>query len=286
MTLLSRRMAVATAGFGLAAAATGLLDQAHAASLSETYGKFTAGSTATVDHAEWSRMLAAYVVPGKDGLNRVNYAAWKAKDHAALKAYVKALGAVDTAKLDRPEQFAYWANVYNAVTIDVVLDKFPVKSIRDISLGGGLKTLVTGGPWQAKTFPIGADKLSLDDIEHEVMRKIFKDPRVHYSVNCASIGCPNLGTTAFTGANLEATLEKHARDFINSPHGFLLKDGKLKASSIYDWFRADFGGTVESVLAHAKKYAGPELMKTLEGRKTIDSYDYDWALNVATTASG
>lgn len=284
MSTLSRRSAIA--GLGLAAAATALCAPAHAASLTETYSKHTRGSTVTVDHAEWSRMLATYVVPGKDGLNRVNYSGWKAKDHAALKAYLKALGAVDTAKLDRPEQFAYWANVYNAVTIDVVLDKYPVKSIRDISLGGGLKTLITGGPWQAKIINVGTQKLSLDDVENEIMRPIFKDPRVHYSVNCASAGCPNVGVTAFTGANLESTLEKHAKDFINSPHGFLVKDGKLKASSIYDWFRADFGGSVEQVLAHARKYAGPELKKALEGRKTIDSYDYDWTLNAATAASG
>jgi hypothetical protein len=239
--------------------------------------KHTAGSAAVVDHAVWDGLLKAHVVKGADGLNRVAYAKLK-PDHAKLKAYVASLEATDVGKLDRPEQFAFWANLYNAKTIDVVLDKYPVKSIKDVSLGGGLKSLVGGGPWQAKIIKVAGQSMSLDDIENVVLRPTFKDPRVHYSVNCASVGCPNLATEALTGAKLEAQLEAGARAFINSPRGIVIEGGKAKASSIYDWFRADFGGSDAAVIAHMKKYAEPALKAKLDVLASIASHDYDWTL--------
>jgi Protein of unknown function, DUF547 len=239
--------------------------------------KYTAGSAVTVDHTAWDGLLKAYVVKGADGLNRVAYSKFK-PDHAKLKTYVASLEAVDVGKLDRPEQFAFWANLYNAKTIDVVLDKYPVKSIKDVSLGGGLKSLVGGGPWQAKIIRVAGQPMSLDDIENVVLRPTFKDPRVHYSVNCASVGCPNLAAEALTSAKLEAQLEAGAKAFINSPRGIVIEGGKAKASSIYDWFRADFGGSDAAVIAHMKKYAEPALKAKLDGLTSIASHDYDWTL--------
>jgi Protein of unknown function, DUF547 len=239
--------------------------------------KHTAGSTKTVDHTAWDGLLKAYVVKGADGLNRVAYAKFK-PDHAKLKAYVATLEATDVGSLDRPEQFAFWANLYNAKTIDVVLDKYPVKSIKEVSLGGGLKSLVGGGPWQAKIVKVAGQAMSLDDIENNVMRPTFKDPRVHYSVNCASVGCPNLAAEALTGAKLEAQLDAGAKAFINSPRGIVITGGKAKASSIYDWFRADFGGTDAAVIAHMKTYAEPALKAKLDTITAIADHDYDWAL--------
>jgi hypothetical protein len=239
--------------------------------------KFTAGSAKTVDHRVWDRLLKTYVVPGSDGLNRVAYSRLKA-DHAQLKAYVASLEAIDVAALDRPEQFAFWANLYNAKTIDVVLDKYPVKSIKDVSLGGGLKSLVGGGPWQAKVITVAGQSMSLDDIENVVMRPTFKDPRVHYSVNCASVGCPNLQPDAFTGANLEQQLTAAGKAFVNSPRGVVVTGGRAKVSSIYSWFKADFGGTDAKVLDHLKSFASPELKAKLDPLTTIADHDYDWAL--------
>ncbi len=247
--------------------------------LAQDFTKHTAGSTKTVDHSTWDRLLKAYVKPAADGVNRVDFARFKAQSHADLKKYVMALEAIDFTTLDRPEQFAFWANLYNAKTIDVVLDKFPVKSIKDISLGGGLKTLVTGGPWQAKVVKVNGLAMSLDDIENNAMRPVFKDPRVHYSVNCASLGCPNLLPEAFTGAKLEAQLEAAAKAFINHPRAFKVEGGKVvMASSIYTWFVADFGGSVAGVLDHARTYAEPALKQKLEGITAIADYDYDWKL--------
>jgi Protein of unknown function, DUF547 len=275
-TILSRRR------FGsVAVAATALLVAGVPAAFADTtttFQKLTAGSTATIDHSDWNRMLQAHVKPDAAGLNRVAFGAFKKADHAKLKAYVAMLEKVDVVTLDKPEQFAFWVNLYNAKTVDVVLDKYPIKSIKEISLGGGLKTLITGGPWQAKITKVGGQSLSLDDIENLILRAIYKDPRVHYAVNCASVGCPNLASEAYTGGKLEMMLEAGARAFINSPRGISFADGKVKGSSIYDWFRGDFGGTEQAVLDHMRKYATPELAKKLATVTGFSSYDYDWAL--------
>ncbi len=240
------------------------------------------GSTATVDHAAFDALLKTYVKASSDGLNRVDYQAFKTSGHAALKAYLAALETVDTAKLDRPEQFAFWGNLYNAKTIDIVLAKYPVKSIKDISLGGGLVAAVTGGPWKAKTLKALGRELSLDDIEHGILRPLFKDPRVHYAVNCASVGCPNLGREAFTGAALETQLEAAAKAYVNSPRGFRVADGRITASGIYNWFQVDFGGNAAGVLEHARRYADPALKQKLEGITGIAEFAYDWSLNDTT----
>lgn len=258
-----------------------------AASIGEVFARRTVGSTATVDHSVWDKQLKTYVVPGADGLNRVDYKAWKAKDLGVLKGYVKALETTDPAKLDGPEQMAFWANFYNAKTIEVILDHYPVKSIREISINEGIfgfikKSAGVGGPWKSPLLTVSGQKLSLDNIEHDILRPLFKDPRVHYSVNCASVGCPNLPNQAFTGTTLEAMLDAGARAYVNHPRGIAVTGSRVVASSIYDWFQVDFGGNVTGVLAHVRKYANADLAKKLDGVTTISSYDYDWALNEVT----
>ncbi len=248
------------------------------------FGKAKSGSTTVVDHSAWTGLLQQYVVAGQDGLNRVKYRAFKSGGHRALKDYVAALERVDPRQLDRGEQFAYWANLYNAKTIDVVLDSYPVKSIRDISLddsffGSLASTVGAGGPWKTKIMSVAGMKLSLDDIEHKILRPVFKDPRVHYAVNCASIGCPNLGREAFTSAALDAQLDVGARAYVNSPRGFSVRGGSVTASSIYKWFQGDFGGSKSGVLKHAMLYAEPKLKAALQKAGSIDSFDYDWKLN-------
>ena len=271
----------ALAGVTAAIVAFALLSStAKAATPAERFAVFTKSSTVTVDHKAWSALLTRHVKPGRDGLNRVDYKAWKAADHAALDAYIATLEEIDVATLDRPEQFAFWANLYNAKTIDVVLDAYPVKSIKDISLGGTLLANFTGGPWKAKVVTVGGEKLSLDDIEHGILRPIFKDPRVHYAVNCASVGCPNLDTKAWTGATLEADLDTAARAFATSPRGLVIAaDGEVVVSSIYSWFVADFGGDEKGVLAHLARYANENDAQKLKDASEIGDYQYDWSLN-------
>ena len=235
--------------------------------------------SAAPDHAPWDRLLKTYVKPSADGVNRIDYAAFKRGGHKDLKAYLTRLQKVDPTALGSKDAYAYYVNLYNATTIDIVLDRYPVKSIKDISLGGGLLASVTGGPWKAKVVRVNGKALSLDDIEHGILRKKYKDPRVHYAVNCASIGCPNLSREAYTGATLNAQLDAGAKAYVNNARGFRFDGKKLTASSIYDWFQDDFGGTEQGVIAHARKYAEPALAKKLKAATAIDDYAYDWTLN-------
>ena len=133
-------------------------------------------------HAPWTQLLGAYVVEAPDGVNRFDYARLKATsaDVAALDAYVEALEGTAVSALSRDEQFAFWANLYNAVTIQVILERYPVDSIRQIpSRGFPLDPRNRIGPWRTKRVTVEGERLSLDDIEHGIMRPTFQDPRVH-----------------------------------------------------------------------------------------------------------
>lgn len=252
----------------------------HAETPAEAFKAHAPQSTQNVDHAAWTALLGKYVKPQPSGLNRVDYAQFKKTDHQTLKAYIRTLETVNPAELARAEQFAFWANLYNAKTIDIVLDHYPVKSIKDISLGGSLTTLVTGGPWKADVVKVAGRDLSLDDIEHGILRKVFANPsRVHYAVNCASVGCPNLATEAWTGATLDTKLAEAARAYVNSPRGAKVEDGKLVVSSIYKWFREDFGGSNAGVVSHIKSHADEALKAKLRSISSIADHRYDWSLN-------
>ncbi|MGA6993376.1 MAG: DUF547 domain-containing protein, partial [Candidatus Deferrimicrobiaceae bacterium] len=215
------------------------------------------GSRTSIDHGSWDRFLRKYVVANHpSGIDRVRYASVTPEDRKSLDAYVQQLQQVEVTRLDRSVQKAYWINLYNALTVKVVLDHYPVKSIRDINISPGL---FSRGPWGAKLLTIQGQKVSLDDIEHRILRPLWKDNRVHYAVNCASLGCPNLQPEAYTPENLEALLEKGAREYVNHPRGVRLEGERLQLSSIYDWFQADFGGGEAGVLGHLQKYADPGL---------------------------
>src|SRR6185503_17839522 len=131
---------------------------------------------------------------------------------AALDAYVEKMQGVAIRTFCRPEQRAYWANLYNATTVKVVLDHYPVDSIMKINISPGL---FAKGPWKKKLLKVEGEEVSLDDVEHRILRPIWKDPRTHYSVNCASLGCPNLQPHAFTAATLDAMLDEAARGYVN-----------------------------------------------------------------------
>lgn len=263
-----------------------LATPAAAAAPSDLFKRHNPGSQVEIDHSDWDGLLKTYVVTDPTGLNRVDYSRFKNDGHPQLKSYLAKIQAVDVAQLRRSEQFALLANLYNAKTIDVVLDAFPIKSIKDINLGGGLLSVVTGGPWKAKVIRLNGADLSLDDIEHGILRPVFKDPRVHYAVNCASVGCPNLQREAFTGRALDAQLDAAARAYVNSARGFRLENGKLAASSIYSWFKDDFGGSDKGVLAHAARYAEAQLALMLHRTRSIDEFYYDWSLNGVEPAQG
>lgn len=239
--------------------------------------RHAAGSRMSVDHAAWDAFLARHVHAGEDGVHYVSYAAAKGADEAALADYVRMLEGTDVDALDRPEQFCFWGNLYNARTVLLILEHWPVRSITEIRISPGLFSF---GPWRRKLMQVKGEALSLDDIEHRILRPLWRDPRVHYVVNCASYGCPNLKRTAWRPATLEADMDQGARGFVNHPRGVTVRaDGRIVVSAIYRWFREDFGDSDAGVIAHLLHYALPRLAAALRARNRIDGDDYDWAIN-------
>jgi len=242
-------------------------------------------ATTRIDHAAWGGFLRKYLRAGSDGINRVAYGATGDADRDTLAAYIDMLAATSVGGFARPEQFAFWVNLYNAVTVRTVLAHYPVRSIREIDISPGFFAV---GPWGRKLVAVEGEALSLDDIEHRILRPIWRDPRIHYAVNCAALGCPNLQPEPFTGVNAEALLEGAAPAYVNHRRGAAVEDRGLVVSSIYDWYQSDFGGSEHGVIEHLRRYARPPLAQALAGISAISATRYDWALNdaAATAASG
>ncbi len=274
------RAAASAAGIAVLLAAA----SAPAAPKAELWQRWSAHDEASrvrVEHGAWSAFLERYVTEDRFGVNRVDYGAVTPADRTALASYLDRLGATPVSSLRRGEQRAFWINLYNALTVRVILDHYPVASILDIDISPGL---FAQGPWGKKLMSVEREPVSLDDIEHRILRPLWRDPRIHYAVNCASLGCPNLRKTAFTDDTAESMLDRAARDFVNHPRGAHLANGDLIVSSIYRWFEDDFGGDEAGVLTHLRRYAAPELRRALDAVDSIDDDQYDWSLNDSASA--
>ncbi|OOE99869.1 DUF547 domain-containing protein [Salinivibrio sp. IB643] len=224
-------------------------------------------SQATLTHHSWQVLLDKYLQPqGQHTL--FNYAAVTEADKATLDHYIGMLTKRDPRTLSKDEQYAYWVNLYNAVTVTLILDAYPVGSIT--KLGG----LFSFGPWDDDVVTVAGEALTLNDIEHRILRPLWQDPRTHYAVNCASLGCPNLQPQAFQADTLDAQLEQAANTFINSDKGVSQQGNQWQLSSIYEWFETDFGGSEQGVITHINQYRDIKLPKDAR----LD-YDYDWTLN-------
>lgn len=221
----------------------------------------------------YNAFLAKYVVQ-KDGINLVEYGKVTAEDERSLEGYIKTLSNTDITSFSDQEVMAYWFNLYNAKTVDVILDNYPVKSIKKIGF--------LSGPWDKKDLSVRGQEMSLNNIEHDTVRKTYDEPRVHFAFNCASIGCPNLKTTAWDASTLDADLTQATKDYIASPRGVRIeKDGEIAASKIFKWYKDDFGDSEADVIAFLVKFAEGEKKTALQQATEIDDYDYDWDLNVA-----
>ena len=271
-------------GLGRLLIALSVMVAAHAATAapkSELWPRWAVhdpSSTAVIDHEPWDRFLARYLVAGRDGVNRVRYGEVSAADRRGLSAYLATLAATPIRGHGRVEQLAYWINLYNALTVRVVLDRYPVPSIMDIAISPGWFSV---GPWKKKLITVEGEALSLDDIEHRILRPIWRDPRIHYAVNCAAIGCPDLAGNAYAGATIEAALTTAARRYVNGEHGVMFDGEELLVSSLYKWYREDFGDSNSSVIAHLRSYAEPALAARLSRARDIAGHFYDWGLNDA-----
>lgn len=226
-----------------------------------------------VDHSSWQALLDKRVETLADGRTIVHYDAFSDNDRTRLRDYLAATSRIDPRQLTGDEQFAYWINLYNALTVDLMLQNPGKASILRIG-GGFLRT----GPWDDEVVTIAGEALTLNDIEHRILRPLFNDHRIHFAVNCASIGCPNLAATAFTAANLEQLLAAGEQTYLQHPRGLSYADGKLTASSIFKWYQDDFAADRAGLLVYFAKHR-PDLAEALRGYTGKLRFSYDWDRN-------
>lgn len=230
------------------------------------------------DYSAWQSLLSKYYDPAKG----MNYKALQQNDKAALDQLRQKLAAVDVAALPRPDQLAYWINLYNISTLAVVIDHYPVDSIRDISTD----LLIRLNVFKKPAVKTKAGEIALNDVENDKIREGFKDPRIHFAINCAAKSCPPIRTEPYVGARLSEQLDDQARRFLNGPHGVRLeKDGDeldLHVTKILDWFKDDFETWGGGRLAFVRKYLPADKQKQIDaarGKVDFEFDDYDWSLN-------
>ena len=234
-----------------------------------------------INHGAWQDILTVYLRVRSSGINKFDYATLKAnaKDSSKLVKYLNYLQELDPRKYSRAEQKAYWINLYNALTVKLVVDAFPVDSIRNIC-----KNRTPGsecsGPWDEVQARVTGQDLTLDNIENDILRPIWKNPLIHYGLSCASYSCPDLCGTAFTAKNTDTLLNTGARKYVNQNRGVdFMEDDFIVISSIYDWYVEDFGNNEQGVIKHLTRYADEKLAKQLMGFSGTIDYEYDWRLN-------
>lgn len=227
----------------------------------------TSAPAAEYNHEPLNELLKAHVQGG--GVDYKGLAA----DQAKLDAYLAPARNFSTAGLSRNEAMAFWINMYNAWTLKLILTKYPnVASIKELGT-------TFSSPWKKRFVEIGGKTLTLGEIEHEILRKEFKDPRIHFAINCASRSCPPLLPEAYRAATLDTQLDGAARAFINKGANTRIDGDHLFVSRIFKWYRADFG---EDIPAYILKYASPPLkpaLKKLGSSAKVVYMSYDWSLN-------
>lgn len=229
----------------------------------------------TFNHTEFDRILRTYVQNGK-----VDYRNILHQEKGTLQNYLDAIAAANPETLvDENERLAFWINAYNAFTIMGVLEQYPTETIRPSRLG-----LIPDNSFFRDTkYPVHGELISVDDIEHVILRKQFKEPRIHFAIVCASIGCPHLRSEAYTGEAVDRQLDDQARLFINNPANvrFDISGRVVYLSKIFQWFSSDF--TINSSKDKFEFISRYVDMKTSEflhsGDFDIKYLDYDWSLN-------
>jgi len=216
----------------------------------------------TIDHGPWNALLTKYVQNNGD----VDYKGF-AKDVAALNSYLTLL-ANNKPQDDwsKNEKLAFYINLYNAATVKLIVDNYPVKSIKNIKR-----------PWGSKIVTLGDELISLGDVEHKILRKM-NEPRIHFAINCASFSCPKLVNVAFTAQNMEQQLEAATKDFINDPTRNKIAAERAQLSEIFKWYKKDF---ITSNSATVLEYIDPYIDVSLQAKTKVDYLKYDWNLNEA-----
>jgi hypothetical protein len=227
-------------------------------------------------HQAWTELLEKYVRHG-----RVDYAGWKAADLEALDSYLAQLAAVtkqEHQQWSSDQRLAFWINTYNAYMVHRVLKQYPINSVKTA-------TLIPFAVFKKRFIPSGiveGTKLSLDAVEHQIIRKRFDEPRIHFALVCAAVSCPSLRGEAYRGADLGSQLDDQGHGFLgdSAKNRYNAGQNKLYLSKIFDWFKGDFRQSAGSVKAFVAPYLPDDARQALESGKARISYlKYDWSLN-------
>jgi Protein of unknown function, DUF547 len=239
-------------------------------------------ASAPPDYGAWDQLLMRWYDPTRG----MDYRGLKAKDGKTLAELRERLAAVDAAALPPPDRLAYWINVYNVNVVATVVDHYPVASIRDISTDWVTRLNV----FKKDTVPIKGGMTSLDEIENARIRQGFKDPRIHFAINCAAVSCPQIRTEAFVGARVGEQLDDQARRFLNDARRGAQVEIQangvvIHVTKVMDWFAEDFKQWGGGQVAFIRKYLPPDKQKLIDAAKgnvKLDFYSYDWTLNDAS----
>ena len=225
--------------------------------------------TEPISHEFWNQVLGKYV--NVSGL--VNYQGLK-EDPEILLNYLALLRSnrPNEVRWNRKERLAYWINLYNAFTLKLIIDHYPLESIKDI--GSMIQIPFINSPWDIETIDFGNEKISLNYVEHQILRKSFEEPRIHFAINCASISCPNLRNEAYVAANIDAQLADQAQRFLKDSTKNIITSESLYLSRIFQWFSRDFD-------VHQTLYENLSIWSgvSINNSATKQFMDYDWSLN-------
>ena len=226
-------------------------------------------SDAVVDHEEFNQFLSQRILSLEDGVNRLHYREILKDNKDVLKPYLAQMAQIEVTNYNRKEQLAYWINLYNAIVINMVLQEYPIKTIKDVK-----------SPWRSKQITVENHALSLDNIEHGIIRAVFQDFRIHFAINSAAYGSGVLRQTVYTGDNLERNLEQVTKEFLSHDRGLSITGKRVQVSTIFKWYRDDFGDSDAGILALIKRYTSDAKRTQLGNRKIVRfNYKFDWQLN-------
>jgi len=269
------------------------LYQARSANVIEFWEVENRQQISKISHTPWQQLLSTYVSSDqnealvekmasstiKQASTHFNYAQVTPEHKSLLALYLHQMQQLDPRDYPKEEQLAYWVNLYNALTVQLVLAHYPVNSIRDIASSNLALLGQFIGPWDNNIATVAGKTLTLNQIEHGILRAIWQDPRIHYVLNCASQGCPDLTVQAFASEQADEQLNLAASRFINQNKAVSFSGEKLYLSKIYYWFEQDFGGNKTQVLSHLANHSKGELSHRLSRFSGEIIYQYNWQLN-------
>lgn len=229
--------------------------------------KLPSSDSMPIDHDSWNALLQKHV---KGGL--VDYKGF-IKDSISFNDYLASLskGLPNDQNWSKDEQFVYWINAYNAFTVKLIIDNYPTNSIKDIKGGVAFVNSI----WDKKFIEIEGKMFDLNNIEHGILREKFKDPRIHFAINCASISCPDMLNTAYTANNIDQQLDQVTKAFLYNKSKNEISSEEAKLSKIFKWFKSDFTSDGVNLITYINQY----LDSPIPADTKISHLDYDWNLN-------